>query len=610
MTNESLEQLGERLSAYLDGELSTEDARAVEQLLHDDPDAHRMYEELQRTASLVAGLPKHRAPQTVADAVQARLERSELLGDVAPIDAVKTGRRSSLWGVLSMAAVLTLLVGGVWYMAGLGSRDDDVARLALGPVASEKEIGLDASADAETASTRPGRDVLRKSRSPRRARAKRKADDATVVSSRRDERLAKADFQKKLASGLPRSAIRTHQFSNEAVVLQLPVESEQECEALADRIVDYFARHDTTDLAKATANSGDDTSSGFMYRGKPNVNFPDDSDQQIIVRATRAQLDELMDEVNTATKSAQDVTLIAGPVKIQGLRLAQSALRASTNPATENDEESSDRADGDSSALSSRSDLHAAEREPEKNVTRDTDPFGVILDAMGIDPTAVAPSTDTAKSGATDAAKTEWPRSHVAIANRTTELIPPTDSEVGHNNEGRRDSVAKNKGPKGEPDLENLTEQEKLSALDKLIADASRRKNSSAKVAEQTEFEQHRSTDSLATTKGSTATEPPSLVTKRRNALSMGKRSAGVETKNHLADERTRSTGTRRGLRRERMKKRQVDERANELVTLVVQVQLTPTARARKAVAAKAAHKAKAKQSTPPKNPKTDKQQR
>ena len=601
MTNAPMEPLGERLTAYLDGELSAEEARAVEQLLHDDPDAHRMYEELRRTASLVAGLPKHRAPQAVADVVQARLERSELLGDVAPADPVATGGRASLWGMFSMAAVLTLLIGGVWYMAGSASRDGDMTKLAMAPDVTENEVRVAAPADTGAANGELGVEVLRKSRSRRRAAAKPKANRARQALTKPDERLAQADFQQKLASGMPRSAIRTHQFRNEAVVLQVPVDSEQERDALADRIVAYFTRLDTTDLGKtgAAAESVDDVGASFMYRGKPSVNFADAFDQQIIVRATRAQLSGLMEEVNTATKAAQDVTLVAGPVRIQGLRRAQTALWASASPAPKNDAEAYQHTGDDTAGLSARTGVAPTAPELKQTVIPDADPFRELLIAMGIDPDILADATET---GAVDAVKTEPTRSNVALANRETELDLPTATQIRHDKQDGRNLVAGDRGSG-----KDLVEKQNVSSPDELTVAASRRNKLSPPVSEKRLNVQRRLADTLREQSKSTLTEPTPLVTKRRRALSTGERRAGAEPKNRMPNELTDSNRTRGARRRGRAQRAQADENAGELVTLVVQVQLTPAARARAAGAGKAIRKAKARRPTPRKNPNVDK---
>ena len=60
------EQLGETLSAYLDGELDAIETAKVDQLLRDDRSVREQLTVLQRTVKLARSLPRHGAPSTLA----------------------------------------------------------------------------------------------------------------------------------------------------------------------------------------------------------------------------------------------------------------------------------------------------------------------------------------------------------------------------------------------------------------------------------------------------------------------------------------------------------------------------------------------------------------
>ena len=111
------EQIGELLSAYLDGELDEREVRLVERILQENDSARRLLDELRTTADLVASLPRHAAPQSMAHDLNLRLERSELLGDSEGLPDAVGQRWSSLGSWLSMAAMLVLVVGGgIWVL--------------------------------------------------------------------------------------------------------------------------------------------------------------------------------------------------------------------------------------------------------------------------------------------------------------------------------------------------------------------------------------------------------------------------------------------------------------------------------------------------------------
>ena len=62
MSDIDREQLGEWLSAYLDGELSEEQTTVVERLLREDASARQSLDALRRASELVPSLPRHAAP--------------------------------------------------------------------------------------------------------------------------------------------------------------------------------------------------------------------------------------------------------------------------------------------------------------------------------------------------------------------------------------------------------------------------------------------------------------------------------------------------------------------------------------------------------------------
>lgn len=74
----------ERLSAYLDGELSSDEQARVEQLLADEPAARQLLDELRAVSSTLQGLPRTRAPGDLAADVLREIERRGVQRSATP----------------------------------------------------------------------------------------------------------------------------------------------------------------------------------------------------------------------------------------------------------------------------------------------------------------------------------------------------------------------------------------------------------------------------------------------------------------------------------------------------------------------------------------------
>lgn len=103
----------ERLSAYLDGELSPAERAEIERWLERDAEARSLFNELRQVTSIVAALPRERAPTDMADAVVARCERAALLDETGfrPRRAVMAARWTR---PLALAASLLVVATIAW----------------------------------------------------------------------------------------------------------------------------------------------------------------------------------------------------------------------------------------------------------------------------------------------------------------------------------------------------------------------------------------------------------------------------------------------------------------------------------------------------------------
>jgi len=111
----------EQMTAYLDDELSDDEAAAFEARLAADPRARAEIEQLRRVMSLVQSLPEVQAPPDFAEKVARRVRRRVALGADATWSLV-----SLPFQVLSIVVILT--VAGLYMMAQLEQQPTGIER--------------------------------------------------------------------------------------------------------------------------------------------------------------------------------------------------------------------------------------------------------------------------------------------------------------------------------------------------------------------------------------------------------------------------------------------------------------------------------------------------
>lgn len=295
------DELGELLSAYVDGELSTGEKAVVEKLLREDATARHLLEQLRRTVDATRSLPRHPAPASLVSDVQAMLERSALLDD-APRTPIKPHRDRTPWAArLSIAAMVGLVVVGGWYFLQEPARN-------RGTIAPSSSVSRDFN---EAAKSEP---LAKESERSRSAGAVASGDRRTV-----DE---------KLAAGVELVALRAHSFEAEGLRLQLNVKDTKEGDALVERVSKRLADEKLVNL-ETKAGNGSPASSGFYLRGSAGKNFDAPRESQILVRATPAQLEQVLNDVAISKPSDSDAMLVAGPLRVRGLQQSQQVLNAS-----------------------------------------------------------------------------------------------------------------------------------------------------------------------------------------------------------------------------------------------------------------------------------------
>jgi hypothetical protein len=125
MSNHSDMDIRENLSAFLDGELTTEQAEQVQTALAGDDTLRTELDELRRTRELLTNLPRRQAPDDFVQRVLSEAERKRLMTREQPAEhTTSPGRHAWVRYVASAAVVLIVASVGVLVTANLWNASD------------------------------------------------------------------------------------------------------------------------------------------------------------------------------------------------------------------------------------------------------------------------------------------------------------------------------------------------------------------------------------------------------------------------------------------------------------------------------------------------------
>ena len=285
--SEDRDKTEELLSAYIDGEVTEEQSRSIEQAVAKDPELALELHELIAAKRLLTGLPRQRAPRGFVRRVMARAERKHLLGDQQAGGAFAAAR----WITLAVAAVVLLTAGiGIIAVNMLPTSQDPL------PIADVGEGGGGPAG--------PGHDLngglLHGKAGGGRGRDDGQAGNgyATTGSGTGNGKLIVADVALDRALRNPRNAsIYTDDVSNTLAVLHetfdrndvLPLELETPAR-------DSKAAEKTTDKAAGKAADKAAAETRNVSRGELNFYYnkkQDDQQVQIVVLATDTVIEQL-----------------------------------------------------------------------------------------------------------------------------------------------------------------------------------------------------------------------------------------------------------------------------------------------------------------------------
>src|ERR1700722_15837592 len=102
------ERLTQLLTAYIDGELSSRQRKAVTRLLRKSPEARKLLQEMQQDSMVLRKMPRKKIKQDLSRTLPGTIEPRGLKLPAPPPSPVAAGPRAAvpLWVVLVAAAVL------------------------------------------------------------------------------------------------------------------------------------------------------------------------------------------------------------------------------------------------------------------------------------------------------------------------------------------------------------------------------------------------------------------------------------------------------------------------------------------------------------------------
>jgi hypothetical protein len=347
MTDVHYDQLGEQLSAYLDGELEAAQVREVEQLLLTDARAQAMFEALQETSGLVANLPRRAAPSTLVDEITSQLERQELLA--APEQHVvepTTRPKRILARLLATAAMLCLVAYGTWTIVDLGEAKVGSSTSSTLALNDAKDTTGDAPAPAADAIARTKKKHLVRRDGTNRRIGADSADSAISGAAEAPPSVGSAatktftdqmPLETKLANGADLRVVEDHLFEVEPIQMRVVVRNEAEREAILNEVEQQFASrgavdaHTSASAARRGPAAGSSAATGrVMLRGVMGRNtLPtgDEEDAQVLLRVETDELYAMVSNFGHGTAVPTDVSLQAGPVQVRGLSQTQTMIR-------------------------------------------------------------------------------------------------------------------------------------------------------------------------------------------------------------------------------------------------------------------------------------------
>ncbi len=298
------------LSAYLDGELTPEESALVKRILEENPEARALLEDLQVGADLLQNLPRHTAPATLLEDIGIHLEREDLLNDI-PASRVET--RTPWRRQFAAAAMFVIIVtGGLWGFVKFGPNLVDPKREMLTTTGKIDDSPTVSAGDVSnlpplTSKTTP------KSSSPVTEKSTAVTSLAHVLS-----------FEQKAKIGMSAREVLDHRFENESNKLMLQFENGEDLTATYARLLEQLFDRGGTNLRETPLPTRLDKIEGeLFYTGLASVNYPANSDRQLLIRVPASAINEVFTQVKADTGESTNAVLKLGELRANGWEEAE-----------------------------------------------------------------------------------------------------------------------------------------------------------------------------------------------------------------------------------------------------------------------------------------------
>lgn len=241
----------DRLSEYLDGDLSTAECDACEQHLADCAECARVLEELKGVAAAARALPPTSPPAELWDTIDARLETPVLAMRPRAEIRERLARRWTFSGgqLAAMAACLVAVTAGAMWLAISGPRTGTPGAGTTGPVAAVPQASVPPAANGSgdsSGATSPDASPSPETAAPARQLA-RVDDDRTErgEDSRGRDRVNNAALQRRndLEAGMPAIAADFGVGRYDAAIAELQTSLDQRRSTLDSSTVRIVAQN-------------------------------------------------------------------------------------------------------------------------------------------------------------------------------------------------------------------------------------------------------------------------------------------------------------------------------------------------------------------------------
>jgi len=269
MNPDRRQKLEAQLSAYLDGELTGEQVREVEDFLAQDAEARELLEELRATVNMVGSMPRAKAPDDLMEGIRSRMERRALLSEDKPAESAPPRSYRFSGKLAAAAAVVVLSFVAAYMMSSLSDRDVGPAEMGEQYTLVDKEPEKPVKALDDKITGGSGQDYLQGGGELRKLKAK-------MPEARKSPMPEKGEQALTVTGGAGPEAEGVKALELKQRVMRLPKEPAREVAAkkkpkpLKKKMMllkDQQAVKD--DLAKSERGGGESAETVGLHFGKP-----------------------------------------------------------------------------------------------------------------------------------------------------------------------------------------------------------------------------------------------------------------------------------------------------------------------------------------------------